>query len=73
MEFRDAYGDVGVMIARQHVLQILIRVFQELQLTAPLMRSEALYEYGSTAATDVWDAIFLLPTMPNPTLFAIRP
>jgi len=46
------------MIARQHVLQILIRVFQELQPTAHLMRSEALYEYGRTAATDVWDAIF---------------
>ena len=57
-EFRDAYGDVGVMIARQHILQILIRVFQELQPTAHLMRSEALYEYGRTAATDVWDAIF---------------
>jgi len=58
VEFRDAYDGVGVMIARQHVLQILIRVFQELQPTAHLMRSAALYEYGRKAATDVWDAIF---------------
>jgi len=60
LEFRDAYDASGVMITRQHFLQILIHVFQELQQTAHLMRSEALYgpEYGCTAATDVWDAIF---------------
>jgi len=58
VEFREAYGDVGVMIARQHILQSLVRVCQDLQLTAYLMRSKPLSGYGCTAATHVWDAIF---------------
>jgi len=58
VEFREAYGDVGVMIARQHILQSLVRVCQDLQLTAYLMRSKPLSGYGCTAATHAWDAIF---------------
>ena len=58
VECRDAYDGIGVMIVRQHILQILICVFQELQLTEHLMRLEGLYEYGRKAAPDVWDAIF---------------
>jgi len=58
VEFRDAYGDVGVMIAHQHILQLLVRVCQDLQLTAHLMRSKPLSGYSRTAATHVWDVIF---------------
>jgi hypothetical protein len=58
VEFCDAYGDVGVMITRQHILQLLVRVCQDLQLTAHLMRSKPLSGYGRTAATHMWDAIF---------------
>jgi len=59
LAFRDAYGDVGTMLAQQHILQILVRVFQDLPPTTHLMRAETLYNYGSSATTDVWDAIFV--------------
>jgi len=58
LAFRDAYGDVGSMFAQQHILQILICIFQDLPPTTHLMRAESLYNYGSSATTDAWDAIF---------------
>ena len=58
LAFRDAYGDVGTMLAQQHILQMLIRVFQDSLPTTHLMRAKTLYNYGFSATIDVWDAIF---------------
>jgi len=44
VECYNAYDGIGVMIICQHILQIFICVFQELQLTEHLMRFEDLYE-----------------------------
>jgi len=57
LTFYDAYGDVGTMLAQQHILEIRIRVLQDLlPPTTHSMRSW--YNYGSWATTDVWDTIF---------------
>jgi len=53
VEFHDANVNVGVMISRQHILQILFHVFQDLQLTAHFMRSEILYEYSPIVLDDI--------------------
>jgi len=58
LAFCDAYGDVDTMLAQQHILQILIRVFQDLPPTTHRMRAQTWYNIVSSATTDVWDAIF---------------
>jgi len=71
LTFYDAYGDVGTMLAQQHILEIRIRVFQDLlPPTTHSMRSDTWYNYGSSATTDVCEVVVRHGVC---TLFWVKP